>query len=143
MGNYTSRYNCICRKFHFLAEKDGRPKSCSIHSITANKKNNLKKFLCKENKTFSSLEKNSFFLSLVVIYTRVSRVSGQWTAPRDCWKIPYTPAYYGMPYKSPRVIIACRSLAETKNQISPKTSLLSACINMRGSTVLGVYKAIE
>ena len=38
VGNYTSRNNCICSKFHFLAEKDGRPKSCSIHSITANKK---------------------------------------------------------------------------------------------------------
>ena len=35
VGNYTSRYNCIWRKFHILAEKAGRPKSCSIQSITA------------------------------------------------------------------------------------------------------------
>ena len=42
------------------------------------------------------------------------------TAHRDCWKISYTPAYYGMPYKNPHVIIACRSLAEAQNQISVK-----------------------
>ena len=42
------------------------------------------------------------------------------TAHKDCWKISYTPAYYGMPYKNPGVTIACRSLAETKIQISPK-----------------------
>ena len=36
-----------------------------------------------------------------------------------------------MPYKSPRVIIACRSQKPNFSQ----TSLLSACINMWGSTV--------
>ena len=47
----------------------------------------------------------------------------QWvsvTAHRDCLKISYTPTYYGMPYKNPHVIIACRSLSETQNQISDK-----------------------
>ena len=50
----------------------------------------------------------------------VTHVSVSVTARRDCWKISYTPAYYGMPYKNPHVIIACRSLAEAQNQISAK-----------------------
>ena len=55
------------------------------------------------------------------IFIAIQYLSGVGVAAhRDCWKISYTPAYYGMPYKNPHVIIACRSLAEAQNQISAK-----------------------